>query len=362
MNKGENKLRIGVDVRMLKSSGIGKVIENILIRMIPMKPEWEFYLLGKRDEIKEVLFANKDNMHIIECDCPIYSIKEQFIMPLKIPAGLDCFWSPHYNVPIFYRGKLIVTIHDLAHLALKDINESFFKKIYANVMFRMATNKAEKIICDSNFTKSELIKYIPNVREDKITVIYCGVDEKWKNIKREKSPHKKPYFVYVGNIKPHKNLHRLINAYKNVAGEIKQDLVLIGKRDGFITGDNNICAEIEGYEDRIIFTGYVPDKMLRQYIANAAALIFPSLYEGFGLPPLEAMAAGVPVIVSNVASMPEVCGEYATYFDPLDENDIAFKLKSNDGTKMGAESVLKKFDWNKSSEKMAEIIQSIRGI
>ena len=320
-------MRIGVDVRMLKSSGIGKVIENILIRMIPMKPEWDFYLIGKSEEIKEVLFADKDNVHIIECDCPIYSIKEQLVMPLKIPANLDCFWSPHYNVPVFYRGKMIVTIHDLAHLALKDINKSFLKKFYANAMFRIATYKARDIVCVSNFTKTELIKYVPNVKKNKITVIYNGVDEKWFNVKKEGITHNKPYFVYVGNIKPHKNLHRLIEAYKLVADRIDEDLILIGKKEGFITGENNITDAIHGYEKRIIFTGYISDELLMQYVLSAEALVYPSLYEGFGLPPLEALATGTKVIVSSVASMPEICKEYVTYCNPYSIVDIARQMR-----------------------------------
>ena len=352
-------MRIGVDVRMLKSSGIGKVIENILIRMIPMKPEWDFYLIGKSEEIKEVLFADKDNVHIIECDCPIYSIKEQLVMPLKIPANLDCFWSPHYNVPVFYRGELIVTIHDLAHLALSDVNKAIMKRAYANIMFRLASYKANRIICVSNFTRSELIKYIPCVDQNKIVVIYNAVDEKWRNIKKEKSPHPHPYFVYVGNIKPHKNLHRLIAAYKMVSDNIKQDLVLIGKRDGFITGDNNISEEIKGYENRVTFTGYVPDELLMQYIINADALIFPSLYEGFGLPPLEAMAAGVPVIASNVASMPEVCSEYVDYINPCNINDIANKLMSFNSDCKNIDMVLKKYNWNDKAIDIIKLISEV---
>ena len=358
-NKVENKLRIGVDVRMLKSSGIGKDIENILARMILAKPDWDFFLLGRKAEIEDFTFCSSTNVHLIECDCSIYSICEQIVLPMKIPADLDCFWSPHYNIPVFYRGKILVTIHDLAHLALKDINKSMVKKAYANIMFRIATYKAKKIICVSHFTKSELLKYIPSVDKSKIVVVYNGVDEKWKNIKKEKSPYNKPYFVYVGNIKPHKNLHRLIVAYKMVADEIKQDLVLIGKKDGFITGDNNISELINGYENRIVFTGYVPDKLLMQYVVNADALVFPSLYEGFGLPPIEALAAGKNIIVSNIASLPEVCGEYATYFNPLDVMDIALKMKNFKKCKCEPnDEFWNRLSWNLNVDKLLDIIKS----
>ena len=356
MTKGKFKLRVGVDVRMLKSSGIGKVIENILKRMIPMRQDWEFYLIGKQEEINEMLFAANRNVHCIECSCPIYSLREQWVLPRIIPNDLDCFWSPHYNIPIFYKGKLIVTIHDLAHLALKNINKSILKRVYANIMFRLATYEADKIICVSQFTRKELIKYIPNVDERKINVVYNGVDEKWRNIKKNKSPHSNPYFVYVGNIKPHKNLQRLIEAYKLVSDDIKQDLILIGKKDGFITGDNNIAEIIKGYENRIIFTGYVSDDLLMQYVANSDALVFPSLYEGFGLPPLEALAAGIPVLVSKVASIPEVCGENAIYFNPYDVNDIASKMRCEINKTVKID-FLKQYKWEHKVKEIMKIIE-----
>lgn len=307
-------MRICVDVRMLKFSGIGKVIENLLTRLIHKKSDWEFFLIGKNEDIVEFSFYNNENIHIIECNCPIYSIKEQFLIPILIPENIDVFWSPHYNVPVFYKGRLLVTIHDLAHLALTDINKSFIRRLYANTMIRLAVIKASTIVCVSNFTKEELIKYIPNVNKEKITVIYNGVDDKWKNIKNKQSLHDKPYYVYVGNIKPHKNLHRLIEAYKLVKNKIKQDLILIGKKEGFITGENNIAEMIKGYEDRIFFTGFISDELLMQYIVNADAMVFPSLYEGFGLPPIEALAAGKPVIASKASSIPEICEDYVTYF------------------------------------------------
>ena len=354
----EDKLRIGVDVRMLKASGIGKVIENILIRMIPQKRGWEFFLIGKSDELSEMPFYSALNVHVIECDCPIYSVREQVVLPIKIPRKLDVFWSPHYNVPIFYNGQLIVTIHDLAHLALQDINKTILKRIYAKFMYNVAAIKAKKIICVSNFTKSELIKYVPSVKKEKISVIYNGIDDKWKNAKKNKSPHDKPYFIYVGNIKPHKNLNRLIEAYKIVAGDIEQDLILVGKKDGFITGVDSIEEAIIGYEERIIFTGYVSDESLIQYVTNADALIFPSLYEGFGFPPLEAMAAGIPVVASDIPSIVEMCGGRVVYINPYDINDIAEKIMCFKKKKISNDDFFCRFNWDEKTSTMIKIIEN----
>ena len=323
-----NRLRVGVDARMLCSSGIGKVIENIVSRMIDDKPDWHFVLLGKMEDFAKFPFTKKANVELIPCNAPIYSIREQFEVPWKLPKELDVLWCPHYNVPVFYHGRMVVTIHDLAHLALPEINKGFLKQAYAKIMFRAATKKADQIACVSKFTISELKKYVPSVDEKKIHLVYNGVDEKWFSIKKGKPVHDKPYFIFVGNVKPHKNLRRLIEAYKLASPHIKQDLILVGKKEGFINGENSISELIKGFEDRIIFTGYVSDEALMQYVAQADAMVFPSLYEGFGLPPLEAMAAGIPVLASDAASIPEVCREDAVYFDPHSVNDIQLALES----------------------------------
>ena len=158
-------MRVGVDARMLCSSGIGKVIENIVSRMIDDKPEWHFVLLGKMTDFAKFPFTKKANVELIPCNAPIYSIREQFEVPWKLPKDLDVLWCPHYNVPVFYRGRMVVTIHDLAHLALPDINQGFLKQAYAKIMFRAATKKADQIACVSKFTISELKKYVPSVDE-----------------------------------------------------------------------------------------------------------------------------------------------------------------------------------------------------
>lgn len=342
---------------MLCSSGIGKVIENIVSRMIDDKPDWHFVLLGKMEDFAKFPFTKKANVELIPCNAPIYSIREQFEVPWKLPKDLDVLWCPHYNVPVFYHGRMVVTIHDLAHLALPEINKGFLKQAYAKIMFRAATKKANQIACVSKFTISELKKYVPSVDEKKIHLVYNGVDEKWFSIKKGEPVHDKPYFIFVGNVKPHKNLRRLIEAYKLASPNIKQDLILVGKKEGFINGENSISKLIKGFEDRIIFTGYVSDEELMQYVAQADAMVFPSLYEGFGLPPLEAMAAGISILVSNAASIPEICGKDAIYFDPYDINDMAQKIKYISFHSMEAKSEhVGLFSWNQSFKAMEKLM------
>ena len=141
------------------------------------------------------------------------------------------------------------------------------------------------------------------------------------------NPHKNPYFLYVGNIKPHKNLGTLIRAFNSLVEDFPYDLVLVGKREGFITGDSATILRAGEQSGRVHFTDHVDDGVLKQYMAHAEALVFPSLYEGFGLPPLEAMAAGCPVIASSAASIPEICGDAALYCDPHSSEDIAGKIR-----------------------------------
>ena len=344
-------MRVGVDARMLSSSGIGKVIENILKRMIPQRPSWQFFLLINSKDHDKFAFLSLENVCCIECNAPIYSIKEQFDMWYKIPKKLDVFWSPHYNIPLFYTGKLIVTVHDLAHLALKQEKNDFLKKIYARFMFRNLIQKATNIVCVSKFTINELKHFFPKTDLSKVKLIYNGVDESWFHIKPSTPIHDRPYYIFVGNIKPHKNLARLVEAYKSVCNEIEEDLLIVGKKEGFINGINNISELIRGYEDRIIFTGYVDDETLKQYVVQSNGMIFPSLYEGFGLPPLEALAASVPVMCSSLQVFEEIYRDKVTYFDPTNLEDIANCIKYNKKIRGGSISI----KWNDSVKTLIDI-------
>lgn len=351
---------ITVDARMINSSGIGTVIKNILKRMIVLKPEWNFFILGDLLELKKYDFFKHDNVKLISCNVAIYSVKEQIELIKNIPKDTDIMWSPHYNIPIFYKGKLILTVHDVFHLAMPQFVKGMHKQLYAKFMFHMAKYKANKIICVSNFTASELEKFV-GVDKNNIKVIYNGIDEKWFNVKREKPIYYKPYLLYVGNVKPHKNLGNLVKAFDLIKDKIPHDLIIVGKKEGFITGDKNIFNLTEKLSDRIIFTGRVDDNLLRQYYKQADLFIFPSLYEGFGLPPLEALATGTKVICSNILTLKEVCKNMVDYFDPLDINSISKCILNNVmfNDKIKNITLLDKYKWEKSVQKYIDSIEGI---
>ncbi|MCX6377726.1 MAG: glycosyltransferase family 1 protein [Armatimonadetes bacterium] len=323
--RSTENVRLAVDTRMLYSSGIGMYLRNLVPLLVKLLPDARFHLLGNTDMLGRYAWAHRPNVSLHDCRSPIYSVSEQFEIPAKVPRGVDLLWSPHYNIPLLYRGRLVVTLHDAFHLAMPEYVGGLHKRLYAKAMFSALRRKAQTIMCVSRFTADELTRLTRGDRQQ-LRVVYNGVSEGWFNVRKGESPHNKPYLLCVGNVKPNKNLVALVEAFGLIAGKVQHDLVIVGKKEGFITGDDRVAAKAASLGERVTFTGYVEDDLLRRYYANAACFIFPSFYEGFGLPPLEAMACGCPVIVSNAASLPEVCGDAALYCDPHSPEDIADKI------------------------------------
>jgi glycosyltransferase involved in cell wall biosynthesis len=315
--------RIVIDARMIKSSGIGTIIANVVPRLMNDCPQWDFHLIGDPAMLGE--FDWSANARVTPFTAPIYSIAEQKSFPVAETAGADLLWSPNYNIPLRWRGRLLVNINDMAHLVLPEFRRSVPKQLFARFMFGAVRRRADAIAYISQFSAGEFHRIVgaPRGRE---AIIHCGVDEAWFEVTSQPRPAR-PYLLYVGNVKPHKNLARLLDAFARIQGNIPHDLLIVGRKEGFITGDNAVLDRIESFDGRVAFTGYVSDPALKQIVAQADGLVLPSLYEGFGLPPVEAMAVGCPALVSTAASLPEVCQDAALYCDPLDVADIAVQLK-----------------------------------
>lgn len=357
--------KLTIDLRMINSSGIGTYLRNLIPLILENMPNYSYVLIGNEKELINFKWVKSANVEIINCSVPIYSIMEQIILPRIIPKDTSLFWSPHYNIPIFYRGRLMVTIHDMLHLALPKFAKGFMKQLYALFMFRMVCRKAKVINCISSFTKKELLTFCGKIC-DKVVVTHLGVEEQWFNISAERRPHSNPYIICVGNVKPHKNIKALILAFEKIVDKIPHDLIIIGKKEGFITGDQQVEELAEKIGGRIIFTGYLDHQILEQYYFYADALIFPSLYEGFGLPPLEAMACGCPVIASNAAAIPEICGESVLYCDPDSHVDLSNKIEmllSNvtlkNSLSIKGQSHARKYSWSKCSQQLREMIDEV---
>ena len=317
---------IAVDCRMLRASGIGVYLCANLERILAENAH-QYLLMGREGEISAWLRQREipsTRISIINCEAPIYSLREQWEVWKNIPQDCDLFWSPHYVIPLLFQGKMLVTVHDICHLAMPGIVPNLGARIYARLMFRLVAQKAAKIITVSNFSKNEFIKYI-KVDERKLEVIHNGYTK--LSITKRENKISGPYILYVGNVKPHKNLSRVLAAHSLIFPQIRWPLVIVGKKEGFITGDPELCHRIETLpQGQVYLTGQVSDAELTAYYHRAGFLVLASLYEGFGLPATEAMGAGVPVLASRTAALPEVCGEAALYCDPYSVNDIGEKM------------------------------------
>jgi glycosyltransferase involved in cell wall biosynthesis len=317
---------IAIDVRMADAPGIGTYLRNLVPRVIAARPWWRFVLFGTTATIERAGWAALENVSVRQLSAPIYSVREQLALRALRGERVDVFWSPHYNIPLRGRAPLVVTVHDLIHLARPEYTQNVAKRAYAGLMFETIRRRASAILTVSEFTKGEFLRLVGSPSAP-ITVAYNGVDECWFRQSESRSPRPaEPYIVCVASLKPHKNLVTLIQAFATLRDRIPHNLLIVGRTDGLRTADSAVLGHAGAYGDRVRLIGEVNDATLRSLIAGAAALVHPSLYEGFGLAPLEAMAAGCPCLVSRTTAMPEVCGDAALYCNPLDPTDIASRL------------------------------------
>jgi len=369
--------KITIDARMINNSGIGVYIRNYTEYILKNNEFSEIVLLGNKKELVKY-FSKYSNWICKEITAPIYSIKEQLILPFLIPQ-CDIFWSPHYNIPLLpiKAKKRVVTLPDTAHLALSDsFGFSLIKKLYAQIVFKAATRISNTITTISKFSKNEIVKYT-HTKPSKISTIYLGIDnslfkplnksELTKTLEKYKLPQK--FILFVGNIKPHKNLSALLDGFLLAESQLKgYNLVILGKKEGFITGDGKIFEQINNNEilkERVNFTGYVAEEDLPQIYNLASIFAFPSIYEGFGFPPLEAMACGCPVVCSDSASLPEVCGDAAFYVNATNPAEISsglIEVLSNDKLK---DNLIEKgfvkvnqYNWDKSSIQFIDCLKN----
>jgi glycosyltransferase involved in cell wall biosynthesis len=356
---------ITIDARWINTSGIGTYLKNILPGVIESFPNIDFCLLGDLSVLGAQKWTKKTNVRLISVSSSMYSVAEQFEIVRKIPKETSIFWATHYNIPLFYRGRILVTVYDLFHLARPELVGGLHKRLYAKVMFTAVRYRAAAILTISRFTKDEFIRLTDGDIKN-IFPIHLGIADDWFHIPKANKIYSKEYILFVGNVKPHKNIRTLIKAFGLIYKDIPHDLIIVGKREGFITGDQFVAQEAKRLGDRVQFTGYVKDKELHQYFANADALVFPSLYEGFGFPPLEAMAAGCPVLVSNVASMPEICGDAAVYFNPYSPDDIATKLADvltneylRESMRIKGYEQARSFVWSKCVKQTCDVISAL---
>jgi glycosyltransferase involved in cell wall biosynthesis len=321
------ELSIAVDARMIASSGIGTYLRNTLPPMIAARPDWRFVLLGSRARLADAGLGTTDNVEIRESSAPIYSIREQLAFATSAPRRADLFWAPHYNIPLSRTARLVVTVHDVMHLTLPEYSGGWLRRQYAARMYAAVRRRASAVICVSDFTRRELERVVG--AGPPVHVVHNGVHPSWFELSgsADAAPAPRPYVVFVGLAKPHKNLAGLLEAFAMIRDRVPHELVLVGSnRDALRTVDQKIDDMVAPLRDQVRFVERLELPALQRCIAGADALVQPSLCEGFGLPPLEAMAAGTPCLVSRIDPLVELCRDSAAYCDPCDPADIAREL------------------------------------
>lgn len=361
-------MRIGIDARFFgtRSKGLGRYTQKLIENLEKVSTKGDVFFVYLRKENWDDYIPKNSNFKKVLADYPWYSFSEQWKMPKLLNSyNLDLVHFPHFNVPLFYRKKFIVTIHDLILLHYPTVKNTtlnpffyWFKFLAYRVVINFAIKKSSHIIAVSNFTKKDILHNY-SVPKEKISVTYeasddfCQSDQKNETSILKKYAIIKPYILYVGNAYPHKNLEKLAESFRDVLKKIPNlSLVLVGKKDYFY---QQLSENIKKKKiNNIIFAGFVPDEDLELIYKNAELYIFPSLYEGFGVPPLEAMTKEVPVLSSNHECMREILEDGALYFDANSKEEITKSIvdllddndKKSELVKKGLE-IIKKFSWRK---------------
>jgi glycosyltransferase involved in cell wall biosynthesis len=330
-------MKIAIDARKWRDYGIGTYVRNLVRHMARLDHESTYFLLCDRGDEATLRDLAENFAPIVE-DSKGYSLAEHFSIPRQLRRlGADLFHSPHYVLPFFSRIPSVVTIHDCIHLLFPQYLPNRLAIHYARFMLRHAVHRSTLVLTVSEASRADILRFYPEVEPARVRVVPNAIDDA---ILTEPSPEESArvreryqiqgrFVLYAGNIKPHKNLDRLIQAF----GQLK-------KGDGFddvkliIIGDEiqrygslRRAVETEGIRQDVRFFGFVPDSTLGALYRMAHVFVFPSLYEGFGLPPLEAMACGTPVITSRLSSLPEVVGDAALLVDPYNVGEIAGALE-----------------------------------
>lgn len=266
------------------------------------------------------------------------------------------FFSPGYNSPIGWPKPFVFTLHDLNHLCVLD-NSNAAKRAYYKHIIRPACHRAAFVLTVSEYSKREIVAWA-KVKEEKIINVGNGVGSPFVPTGRKYEPGY-PYLLYVGSRKPHKNLPRLLEAYSISGVRREVRLVLSGNPDRHMSGE----IERLGLSGDVVFADSYADGDLSDVYRGALALVFPSLYEGFGLPPLEAMACGIPVLTSKVCSLPEVVGDAGVLVDPLDVEAIADGIRrlvqdSDLRAELRQKGLLraKEFSWDETAHKTRKVL------
>ena len=367
-------MRIAIDARKLRDYGIGTYIRNLLRHLARLDANTEYIVLCREEDCA---FAAElgENFRAVPERSGSYSVREQLAVPLDLRRErAHLFHAPHYVLPPLTPCRSVVTIHDCIHLRFPQYLPNQLAYAYARTSLWVAAHRSVRILTVSEASKRDILTYF-RVPASKITVIPNAIDERFNEEPpadevmrvRERYQLNDPFVLYAGNIKPHKNLERLIEAFHIIRrGDLEHvKLLIIGDE---ISKYATLRRAVHKYKlhKHVRFFGFVPDATLAILYRLARVFVFPSLYEGFGLPPLEAMASGTPVITSNVSSLPEVVGDAAMLIDPYEPDAIAGAMRRvladdrlRDDMRERGLARVREFSWGRSVRRVREIYEEV---
>ncbi len=336
-------MRVAIDIRKVNEFGVGAYIWNLIRNLGAIDGDGanQYFLLGSNRNFHELGPLPGNFKHLFQPDGRSLW-QDHYSIPMCLRRSkIDVVHVPHHEAPVVVPTRLLVTVHDCVHLLFPPEDYSKFKNYRTYLHTKKVVGVARHVVAVSESTREDLIN-IFNLPGSKISVVHNALDERSASDHTieerrqvlERYQLKDPFILYSGRIRPHKNVHRLIEAFAVLKMELSDDpryqnlkLIIIGdelSKHQYL----RLTVVRSGVQDHVRFFGFVPHPILRVFYQSAVLFAFPSLYEGFGLPPLEAMANNTPVIASNTSSMPEVLEDAALLVNPENVFDIARGMKS----------------------------------
>lgn len=376
-------MRIGIDARLygLEHAGLGRYVMRLVEDVLKLDKKNDYVLFLKKEHAEK--FQNRKRVKVVVTNIPIYSFAEQTILPFVFAKEkLNLLHVPHFNAPLVYDGKMILTIHDLIKHDSKGPETTTRHRWFYSIKrlgYLALTNgiaqRADHILVPSNFVKEDVAKRL-HVPTEKITVTYEAAAGSIKEIaltdeEKAKVLNKyhlaQPFIVYTGSVYPHKNVDVLVGAIEkhNQRKEVDLQLALICSRSVFWERLNKKITE-KNLQNTVKLLGFVEDEDVSKLYSLALALVHPSKMEGFGLTGLEAMSVGLPVISSNASCLPEVYGDAALFFNPSDVDDLVScletfikdpELRSQMATKGYLQA--RKYSWQKMAKETLTVYKQL---